>query len=253
VRLETLAGHSIAGAVVDKALILNEIKRTAAANGGQPLGRQRFFRETGIRTSDWLGIYWARWGDAIREAGFLPNQLSQALEKNHLLECLAQLTIELDRLPTDAEMRLKRRRDPSFPSQGAFARLGDKVQLVSELHKYCDGRAGYQGVLRWCESYAPPRRAAAGAERSSGVIGRVYLLKSGRFHKIGRTNAAGRREYELAIRLPEPATTVHVISTDDPVGIEEYWHKRFQAKRKNGEWFRLDRADVAAFKRRRFM
>jgi len=239
--------------MVEKAFILDEIKRTAAANGGQPLGRKRFFSETGIRESDWFGIHWARWGDAIREAGFLPNKLNQALEKNHLLERLAQLTIELGRLPSNAEICLKRRRDPAFPSRDAFARLGHKVQLVSELQKYCDGREGYQAVLGWCESYAPPRRASAGAERSGGQIGFVYLLQSGRFYKIGRTNAAGRRERELAIQLPERATTVHVINTDDPVGIEEYWHKRFQAKRKNGEWFRLDRVDVAAFKRRRFM
>ncbi len=74
--------------------------------------------------------------------------------------------------------------------------------------------------------------------------GCVYLLKMGCYYKIGKTNAIGRREYELAIQLVQKARTVRVIRTDDPNGIEKYWHTRFAAKRTNGEWFDLDSSDV---------
>ncbi len=37
---------------MDKAHIIAEIKRTAAANGGMALGRERFFHETGIKQAD---------------------------------------------------------------------------------------------------------------------------------------------------------------------------------------------------------
>jgi len=105
-----------------------------------------------------------------------------------------------------------------------------------------------------CEGHVS--RVSPTADESAsgdGEIGFIYLMKSGKSFKVGRSNATGRREYELGIQLPEKLKTVHVIPTDDPPGIEAYWHNRFKAKRKNGEWFELDAADVAAFKRRKFM
>jgi hypothetical protein len=60
--------------------ILEEIRRTTKENGGKPLGSRRFADATGIRESEWRGKLWARWGDALTEAGFAANQLQVAFD-----------------------------------------------------------------------------------------------------------------------------------------------------------------------------
>jgi hypothetical protein len=134
-----------------------------------------------------------------------------------------------------------------------FERLGSKPHLAARLLAYARERPELQRVIPMCE----PIAGSAGPEDQSVAeprpIGSVYLLKSGRYYKIGHTNALGRRERELAVQLPEKARVVHEIRTDDPGGIEAYWHKRFEAKRKHGEWFELSQEEVACFRRRSFM
>jgi hypothetical protein len=239
---------------MDKHHILNEIKRFAEENGGVPLGRARFQAETGIATSDWYGKYWARWGDAVQEAGFQPNTLQSAYDDDFLLERLARLVKQLGSFPVSAELRMKAKQDSSFPSHTTFGRLGKKAELAHMLISFCHDREGYSDVVEICKPIAAQLdENRQGPIEDSTTIAFVYLLKSGRYYKIGRTNAPGRREYEVALQLPEEANTVHTIRTDDPVGIEEYWHRRFAKKRKRGEWFELSAEDVAAFKRRKFM
>ena len=82
-------------------------------------------------------------------------------------------------------------------------------------------------------------------------MGYVYLYKHGsrREYKIGRTNNPIGREGEVGIQLPEKLQPVHHIKTDDPAGIESYWHSRFADWRKEGEGFALTAQDVRAFKR----
>lgn len=149
---------------------------------------------------------------------------------------------------------MKKCSDPEFPNEKVFDRIGAKPDFIKELADYCRGQSEYKNVVNFCEEYLAhncdaPEKPGALEEQ----IGYVYLIKSGRFYKIGKANSVGRREYEIALQLPEKASTVHVIRTDDPSGIEAYWHNRFALKRKNGEWFELSAADIAIFKRRKFM
>jgi hypothetical protein len=236
--------------------ILDEIRRTTKANGGVPLGRDRFQQVTGIRYTEWWGRHWSRWSDAVREAGFTPNQLQGAYEDDELVEKLIGLIREIRRFPATGDLRLKKRSDASFPNDKVLAsHFGSTSNLRKVVIDYCGSHPGFDDIPSLCGPFVSNRdkESTTDEQLSTDVVGFVYLMKRGRHHKVGKTNATGRGEYELAIQLPEKLSTVHVIKTDDPDGIEAYWHKRFAAKRGNGEWFSLDNSDVTAFKRRKFM
>jgi len=194
----------------------------------------------------------ARWGDAVREAGFAPNELQGARSDEDLLSSLAGLVRSLGRFPVANEIKLKARTDPGFPWHNTFFKFGRKAELVARLERFCRER-GESDVAEICA--AVPRDVQsdlAGAGTDGAVTaGYVYLVRHGsrREYKIGRTNNPIRSEGQLRTELPEVLSPVHQIKTDDPAGIERYWHARFADKRKNGEWFDLTAEDVRAFKR----
>lgn len=238
--------------MVEKDEILSEIRRLAKENGGKPLGRNRFFEATGIREADWLGRYWARWGDAVEEAGLAPNAMQARIDDQEAIRRLALESRRLGHFPTLAEMRMQRLVDKGLPSNGVYERLGPKARLVARLVAFCEEDSDFRDVLEIVSPLLESDEVIESNESSeSGERGFVYLLKSGRYYKIGHTNSTGRRAYELALQLPERPTPVHEIATDDPRGIEAYWHKRFADRHRNGEWFELTRADVSAFRRRK--
>jgi hypothetical protein len=236
----------------DKELILNEIRRLADVNGGVPLGRQRFEAATGIRESDWSGRFWVRWNDAVREAGYEPNPYNRALSDDDLLRTLAIYVRELGHYPVANELRMRSLEDPAFPNPKTFQKRGGRDELIRRLDAFCAAEPGLADVCDLLPATAPAEQESGG-EPSNLVPGVVYLAKSGRYYKIGRSNDAGRRGYEIALQLPEALVAVHEIETDDTVGIERYWHHRFKDQRVRGEWFDLSAADVKAFKRRRVM
>jgi hypothetical protein len=188
-----------------KIQILSEIRRTALENGGAPLGQQRFASVTGIKRTDWLGRHWVRWGDALREAGYQPNSFASAVPEAELLAQLARLTRELGHFPVDSELKFRAHTDPEFPGHTTFRRLGNTRSRAAKLQVFCVAH-DYPDVAAFC---APVLQTLADRpevqeERSATQdFGTVYLMKSGRYYKIGRTNALGRRQRELAIQLPD--------------------------------------------------
>jgi hypothetical protein len=239
-------------AEADRDTILSAVRQLAAENGGVPLGRQRFEERTGIYEARWLGRYWTSWSALVREAGFEPNSMNVALDDDYALGHFASLVRELGSWPTRAQRKFKRTSDPTFPSAGAFDRFGRKIDLARRVLDYCESRGDLSDVADICRGLLPDEEEEQSGETVRN--GFVYLMKSGPHYKIGLSNDVGRRVYELGILLPQPLRLVHSFETDDPRGIEAYWHERFKGKRLNGEWFKLSKADVAAFRRRkRFM
>lgn len=235
--------------ILTKQDILNEIRKTAGQNGGKPLGANRFEKETGIKSYDW-GKYWARFGDAQKEAGFTPNQFQVPHADEFIIEKVIGLIRKLGRFPTFRELKIERSSDAEFPSLSTFRRLGTKNHLVTKIIDYCKDRDDCGDVTKLCDVVFESDKSEDSSDTNvNQIVGEVYLFKSGRYYKIGKTNDTVRRGSELRIQLPETCHLIHSIKTDDPSGIEAYWHKRFDGKRKQGEWFDLSVADVKAFKR----
>jgi hypothetical protein len=245
---------------MSKEHIISEIRRTAKINNGKPLGIDRFFEETGIRKEDWYGKYWAKWSDAQLEAGLQPNQFGEpAINLDEGIVKIATLIRQLGKVPTKPELKLAKRSDNDFPSTVTILkRLGNKGEMVERVFNFCIEHNDWTDVTNICQSYLNQIVTSEEIDdeelqENSLQSGHVYLLKHDKAFKIGRSTDATRRYNDIRVQMPMETEEIHLIETDDTVGIEAYWHKRFASKRLKGEWFSLNSADVKAFKRRRFM
>ncbi len=232
------------GEEAQRAQIIAEIRRLAAVNGGKPPGAYLFERRTGLPRSSWYGKYWSRWSDAVKEAGFTPNAVSARMEETAMLAKFAGLARRLCRIPAYADLNLYRRNGGDVPHHVTYVEhFGNKRELLRRLKLWAAANpdaADIGAMIPECEQSPPQRRS-----RSNGG---VYLLHSGKRYKIGCSRALEQRVRRIQRILPE-STLVHCIESDDPRGIEAYWHRRFAAKRVKGEWFELSAEDVAAFRR----
>ncbi len=111
---------------------------------------------------------------------------------------------------------------------------------------------GFQALSSKRKKKRPAKGAKTAASRAAGtaepVEGVVYLLRAGPYFKISKSVSFEKRLNQIKLQFPDPVEVVHTIRAANPSQSESYWHRHFAAKRRNGEWFLLNDADVEEFK-----
>ena len=232
--------------------ILEEIRKLAKENGGKPPSTKQLKDKVGIIPYDWQK-YWPRLGDAQREAGLTPNTfLKIPYQDDYLLSKFATLIRKNKKWPTKGEIDVIHFSDPKFPGSSIFYnKLGTKYILAQKILEFAK-RKKYSDVIKICNGVLEEVKKLD--ELSNNAIenkkdGSVYMMQLGYYYKIERSKDIGRRYREIKIQFPEELIHIHEIETDDPCGIEAYWHNRFKSKQVKGEWFKLDSSEINAFKR----
>lgn len=226
--------------------VLGEIRRLTAGNGGIVPGHDRFHDLTGIPHSWWRGEIWVRWNDAVREAGLTPNTTMQRREDEKLLAEFAAAMRALGHIPTNPETRRYRKTGGRLSVEKTYQRhFGAKRSLLRHVKLWAQAAPERADILAMLSGISEHELELP---RSSGA---VYLLRSGSLFKIGFSRKPESRTRTIRSVLPLDGEVLHVIATDDPRGLETYWHGRFAAKRVRGEWFELSADDVAAFRARK--
>jgi hypothetical protein len=262
-----VTGHAVAEARVGVILypvmamsreeVLSEIRTFVAKNGKIP-GERTFATATRIKESAWKGKYWARWTEAVREAGYDPNTLNLKIPDERILERLGGFIAELGHFPVRDEINVQARNEPGFPVwQTIRKRYGGMPQTAQALLDF-SRKSGNTTLGKLCQERLEietlkPTPSANLRRKAPVRVGFVYLKYSPslRLYKIGKADDPHKRGVGLSLLLPEDLVAKHEIRTDYPYILEKYWEARFRAKKKQGEWYDLSSEEVEAFKKRR--
>jgi hypothetical protein len=235
--------------------VMHRIQELAAERGGHVSFRV-FVSETGIndqllRRQEW----WTGWNNLLAEMGIETRQFAvKRTPVQRIVEAVAGLIEKEGRWPTDDELSRERKRDPEFPSRAVIRPVRKSGDLAKFIVALGEKPGHFAKAVQIARGHLPDKESAGvDVGPNERVKGYVYMLRSGRRFKIGKSSDPSRRYREISLQLPDETHQVHTIPTDDPTGIEEYWMKRYGEKRvRNTEFFTLDATDVQAFKRRKY-
>lgn len=128
--------------------ILVEIRKTAEENNGKPLGQTAFKRVTGMTPFD-CSRYWPKFSDAIKEAGFPPNDPWTRYPDELLIKKTIEKIRKYGRYPTLNELFVENNKGDDFPFHIFKKRKQDYV--VGKIIDYCKNRVGYEDIIKACK------------------------------------------------------------------------------------------------------
>ncbi|WP_419906912.1 GIY-YIG nuclease family protein [Hoeflea sp.] len=146
-----------------------------------------------------------------------------------------------------ADMSIEGDKYPNFPARQTITkRLGTEHERATAVLHWAERRC-FEG--RTVEIFRGRSKTRERRQLTPSMTGWIYLMKQGRYHKLGKTNDPVRPSKELGIQAAEETTQVHVIKTDDHDGIETYWKNRWKKLRHRGEFYKLPHREVVSFRR----
>ena len=219
------------------------------------IGLKAFLDETGIK-ENWLRIqpWYSGWNSLLAELGL--NTKSFGVVRSsvpNIVMAVANLIVRDSLWPTQDALARERKRDDLFPSLKVIRPLRKTGELARLIVQLGSTDPNFAAAALLAAPHAAQLAQDTSVLSSERITGYVYMLRSGSHYKIGKSKDPSRRWREIRLELPEETHQVHSIPTDDPTGIEAYWHHRFKEKRvRNTEFFKLDGSDILAFKRRTY-
>jgi hypothetical protein len=232
--------------------LIKKILKYSKDNNGQTPSEKQFYEYVGIGIYDLKKCGWAYYGELVREAGLTPNKFDKTkYTHDQLCELFIETIREKNTWPTRGRLDVKHHINPNFPDSSTFyKKLGLTGKLAQSILEFVEDKQNYDDVIKICNAVFKEHKDLDQLSEDQNLIkGYVYLGKQHGKYKIGRTDNLQRRREDITLLGSEPIEWEHSIETDDMKGVERYWHNRFQKKRERGEWFKLSRQDVKAFKR----
>lgn len=213
--------------------LLTDLKEVAKANKEKITLKK--YNQKGIYNSDTFIKRFGTWNKALAKAE-ISERISRNPSREVLFENLKKVWDYLGRNPRGREMS----KDPSKWAQDAY------------IHFFGSWKNTLKKFELWILEIKDEVNSDLPVLSPKNTISHVYLIKGNEFYKIGKTDDLGRRLRELQTQGEYEQTYKHIILTEDPYGIETYWHKRFKDKRrKNGgkytDWFDLNDEEVKIF------